>query len=71
MLFEYFSLIRSLMYATYCTKPDIAFSACKFSRYTSNPNTEYLRAIVMFFGYQNRTIELELFNNNFCLVLEG
>ena len=37
---EYSSVIGSLMYATQCTRPDIAFVVSKLSRFTSNPNIE-------------------------------
>ena len=33
---EYTSTIESLMYTTYYTRPNIAFTACKMSIYTSN-----------------------------------
>ena len=42
---EYSSAIGSLMYATQCTRPDIAFVVSKLSRFTSNPNVEHLKAI--------------------------
>ncbi|GKE39551.1 zinc finger, CCHC-type containing protein [Tanacetum coccineum] len=47
---EYSKVIGCLMYAMTCTRPDIAFTVCKLSKYTSNPryidarwisNTEY------------------------------
>ena len=37
---EYSSAIGSLMYATQCTRPDIAFTVSKLSRFTSNQNIE-------------------------------
>ena len=38
---EYASTIGSLMYAMHCTRPDIAFTVCKLSRFTSNPSVEH------------------------------
>ena len=38
---DYASAIGSLIYAMQCFRPDIAFSVCKLSRYTSNPSTEH------------------------------
>ena len=57
---EYASAIGSLMYAIYCTRPDIAFAMCKISRYTSNPSTEHWKAIGRILGYLKRTKNLGL-----------
>ena len=38
------------MYAIYCTKPDIAFTLCKLSRFTSNPSVEHWKAIARVLG---------------------
>ena len=48
---EYASAIGSLMYAMHCTRPDIAFTVCKLSRFTSNPSVEYWKAIARVLGY--------------------
>ena len=68
---EYASAIGSLMYATHCTRPDIAFAVCKMSRYTSNPSTEHWKAIGRILGYLKRTKNLGLFYYDFPAVLEG
>ena len=69
--FDYASAIGSLMYAMHYTRPDIAFSVCKLSRYTSNPSTEHWRAIGRVLGYLKRIKSFVLFYNKFPLVLEG
>lgn len=52
---DYASVISSLMYDMYCTKPGIAFVVCKISRYTHNPSTNYWRVIKKVLGYFKRT----------------
>ena len=64
-------MIGSLMYAMYCTRPDIIFAVCKLSRFTSNPSVEYWNAIGRVLGYLKRTIILGLFYNNYPAVLEA
>ena len=59
------------MYATHCTRPDIAFAMCKISRYTSNPSTEDWKAIGRILEYLKRTKNLGLFYYDFPTVLEG
>jgi hypothetical protein len=68
---EYASAIGSLMYAMHCTRPNISFVACKFSRYTINPSTEHWKEIGRVPGFFKRTIELGLYYTKFSLVLEG
>lgn len=68
---EYASAICSLLYAMHCTRPDIAFTVCKLSRYTSKPSVENWKAIARVLGYLKRTIHFGLFYNNFSAVLEG
>ena len=38
---EYASVIGSMMYAMYCSRPDIAFSVRRLSQYTINPGVEH------------------------------
>nr|GEX40521.1 zinc finger, CCHC-type [Tanacetum cinerariifolium] len=68
---EYASAIGCLMYATHCTRPDIAYVLCKLSRYTSNPSQDHWRAIERVFGYLKRTRQLALYYDRFPVVLEG
>ncbi|GKC95969.1 zinc finger, CCHC-type containing protein [Tanacetum coccineum] len=68
---EYASAIGCLMYATHCTRPDIAYAVCKLSRYTSNPSQDHWKAIGRVFGYLKRTRQLALYYDCFPAVLEG
>ncbi|GJV78803.1 retrovirus-related pol polyprotein from transposon TNT 1-94 [Tanacetum coccineum] len=68
---EYASEIGCLMYATHCTRPDIAYVVCKLSRYTSNPSQDHWKAIGRVFGYLKRTRQLALYYDRFSAVLEG
>ncbi|GJW12154.1 zinc finger, CCHC-type containing protein [Tanacetum coccineum] len=68
---EYASAIGCLMYATHCTRPDIAYAVCKLSRYTSNPSQDHWKAIGRIFGYLKRTRQLALYYDHFPAVLEG
>ena len=38
---EYSRVIRRMMYLMSCTRPDIAYTVSKLSRYTSNPNDDH------------------------------
>ncbi|GKE92365.1 retrovirus-related pol polyprotein from transposon TNT 1-94 [Tanacetum coccineum] len=57
---EYASYIGCLMYATHCTRPDIAFAVSKLSQYTSNPSLEHWRAVSKVLRYLKRTSALNL-----------
>ena len=59
------------MYDIHCTRPDIAFSVLKMSRYTCNPSTEYWNTTRRILSYLKRTINLGLFYYDFLGVLEG
>ena len=43
---EYSRIIGSLMYLMSCTRPDIAYTVSKLSRYTSNPGNDHWKGIV-------------------------
>nr|GEW15962.1 zinc finger, CCHC-type [Tanacetum cinerariifolium] len=68
---EYASAIGCLMYATHCTRPDIAYAVYKLSRYTSNPSQDHWKVIGIVFGYLKRTIQLALYYDRFPAVLKG
>ncbi|GKE52656.1 hypothetical protein Tco_1487812 [Tanacetum coccineum] len=68
---KYARAICYLMYATHCTKPDIAYAVCKLSRYTSNPSQDHWKAIGRVFGYLKRTRQLASYYDRFHAVLEG
>ncbi|GJR23775.1 zinc finger, CCHC-type containing protein [Tanacetum coccineum] len=68
---EYASVICCLMYATHCTRPDIAYVVCKLSRYTSDPGQEHWKVIGRVFGYLKRTRQLALYYDHFPTILKG
>ena len=68
---EYASAIGSLMYATQCIRPDIAFAVSKLSRFTSNPSVDHWKAIGRVFGYLKKTKNLGLYYSKFPAILEG
>ncbi|GJY96627.1 hypothetical protein Tco_0513537 [Tanacetum coccineum] len=68
---EYSRAIGYLMYAMTSTRPDIAYSMGKLSRYTSNPSTHHWHAIMREFKYLKKTIDYGLSYVGFPLVLEG
>ena len=68
---EYASAIGSMMYATHCTRPDIAFAVSKLSQYTANPGTEHWKAVGRVFGYLKRTSTFELTYSSASGILEG
>ena len=53
------------------TIPDIAFTICKLSRYTSNFSIDHWKSITRVFGYLKRTMHFGLFYNNFPFILQG
>ena len=52
---EYAQAIGSLMYVMNCTRPDIAYTVSKLSRYTSNPSPDHWKAIVKVLRYLKYT----------------
>lgn len=67
---EYASVVDSLMYATHCTRPDIAFAVSKLSQYTSNPSMEHWKAVSRVLGYLKRTSALNLTYSSYPGVLK-
>jgi len=51
----YASVVRSLMYAQTCTRPDISFAVGMLGRYQSNPRLEHLKAAKKVLRYLPRT----------------
>ena len=68
---EYASAIGNMMYAMYCTRPNISFVVGKLSRFTSNPSVDHWKAIGRVLGYLKKTINLRLFYSKFPTMLEG
>ena len=68
---EYSRIIGSLMYIMNCTRPDIAYSVSKFSRFTSNPGETHWKAILRVLGYLKYTQNYGLHFTKYPHVLEG
>jgi len=68
---EYARIIGSLMYLTNCTRPDLAYTVSKLSRYTSNPGTDHWKAIVRVLRYLRYTRNYGLHYTRYPEVLEG
>lgn len=68
---EYSRIIGSLMYVMNCTRPDIAYSVNRLSRYTSNPGKSHWEAILRVLGYLQYTSKYALHYGRYPAVLEG
>ena len=51
----YAFVVGSLMYAIFCTRPDICYSISMVNRYQSNPRPKHWQAIKHIFKYLRRT----------------
>ena len=65
------SIIRSLRYATDCTRPDIVYVVGILCRFTNRPSDEHWHAIERVMRYLKRTMNLGLHYQKFPVVLEG
>ena len=52
---EYSRIIESLMYLISCSRPNIAYTISRLSRYTSNPSANHWKAIVRVLRYLRYT----------------
>ncbi|GJU62811.1 zinc finger, CCHC-type containing protein [Tanacetum coccineum] len=68
---KYSRVIGCLMYAMTCTRPDIAFSMGKLSRYTSNPGTQHWQVIQRVLKYLKKTMDYRLIYTCYPSVLKG
>ncbi|PHT43509.1 ATP phosphoribosyltransferase 1, chloroplastic [Capsicum baccatum] len=68
---EYARVLGCLMYIMNCTRPDIACTISKLSRYTSNPNKTHWMAMKRVLGYLKYTQDYALHYNKYPVVLEG
>ncbi|WJZ81569.1 hypothetical protein VitviT2T_001407 [Vitis vinifera] len=59
------------MYITNCTRPDIAYSVNRLTRYTNKPTKEYWFALVRVLRYLKHTIEYGLHYTRYPSVIEG
>jgi hypothetical protein len=44
-----------LMYAMFCSRPDLSYAMSLVSRYMTNPGKEYWNAVKWIFGYSRGT----------------
>ena len=68
---EYSRIIGSMMYLMSCTRPDIAYSISKLSRFTSNPGVDHWKAITRVIRYLRGTRYYGLSYERYPAVLEG
>ena len=68
---EYSRIIGSLMYVMNCTRPDIAYSVSKLSRYMSNPGVDHWKANIRVLRYLRYTQNYGLHYTRYLAVLEG
>ena len=68
---EYASAIGSLMYATQCTRPDIAFAINNLSRITSNLSIDHWKTVGRVLGFLKKTKALSFQYSKFSIILEG
>ena len=68
---EYSRIIGSLMYLMSCTRPDIAYSISKLSRFTSNPGADHRKVIIRVLRYLRGTQDYGLNYGSYPAVLEG
>ena len=68
---EYAQTIGSLMYVMNCTRPDIEYAVSKLCRYTSNPGSDYWKAIVGVLIYLKYTQNYGVHYSIYPAVLEG
>ncbi|KAL0288543.1 UNVERIFIED_CONTAM: Retrovirus-related Pol polyprotein from transposon TNT 1-94 [Sesamum calycinum] len=68
---EYSRIIGSLMYIMNCTRPDIAYSVNKLSRFTSNPSKDHWKGLIRVLRYLKYTSNYGLHYTRYPAVLEG
>lgn len=68
---QYTQVLGSLMYIMNCTRPDLAYSVSRLSRYSHNPGKDHWDALVRVLQYLKHTIAYGLHYSNYPPVLEG
>ncbi|KAL7095434.1 hypothetical protein ACP275_10G023700 [Erythranthe tilingii] len=68
---KYSQIIGSLMYVMNCTRPDIAHSVSKLSRFSSNPGNDHWNALTRVLRYLKSTLDFGLHYTRYPSVLEG
>ena len=56
----YISIVGGIGWAGNYTRPDLAYTYGKFSRYVSNPGLLYFNALYYFLRYVKYTVDLEM-----------
>ena len=59
------------MYIMSCTRPDIAYTVSKLSKYTSNLGEDHWKALVRVLRYLKYTLNYGLHYTRYLIVLEG
>ena len=67
---EYSRVIKSLMYLMSYTRPDIAYTVSKLSKYTSNHSADHWKAVVRVLRYLRYTRNFGLHYTRYPTVLE-
>ena len=62
---KYAYVIRSLMHLMNISRPDIAYAACRLSRYTHNPNNDNWNALTRLMKYLRGTMNYGILYNGF------
>ena len=68
---EYAQIIKSLMHMMKFSRPDIAYAACRLSRYTHNPINDHCNALARLMKYLRGTMNYGILYSGLLVVLEG
>ncbi|KAG8657733.1 hypothetical protein MANES_03G098716v8, partial [Manihot esculenta] len=68
---KYAQIIGSLLYLMNFSRLDIAYTVCRLSRYTHNPNDDHWAALVRLGKYLRGTMNYGILYGRFFVVLEG
>ena len=68
---EYAQIIGSLMHLINFSRPDIAYSLCRLSIYTHNPNNDHWSALARLMKYLRGTMNYGILYSGLPIVLEG
>ena len=68
---QYTQVLGSLMYIMNCTRPDLAYSVSRLSRYSHNPGRDHWDALVRVLQYLKHTMAYGLHYTKYPPVLEG
>ena len=68
---KYAHIIGSLMHLMNFSRPDIAYTVCRLSRCTHNPNNDHWNALARLMKYLNCTVNCGILYSGFPTVLKG